>query len=161
MLHDKLFSGLMIFLWMLSACQSPKNSDIFRPNYTYCNGQLAWSAESNTQDTPNYSTFWIAFAEDTVQDNFKYVNVEVVLDGKSADEEMKFRSGPESYSIMCSEGGQRFEGSRMKYTLFLPSLAKGKHEIVWKFTLTSDLSDGLFDYPNGMTGEVTDVLNVQ
>lgn len=49
----------------------------------------------------------------------------------------------------------------MRYILLLPSLSVGEHKIVWKYTFAADLSDDLLDYPNGMTGEVTSVLNVQ
>ncbi len=49
----------------------------------------------------------------------------------------------------------------MKYSLFLPPLSTGEHTIVWKYTLTADLSDDLFDYRNGMTGEIAGVVNVQ
>lgn len=63
--------------------------------------------------------------------------------------------------VTCTDGGQQFESVRMKYILLVPSLSAGEHKIVWKYTLTADLSEDLFDYSNGMTGEVTGALNVQ
>jgi hypothetical protein len=122
---------------------------------------MAWSAETVKDNVAEYSVFWIAFEQAPVQENFKYLNVEVTLDGKPVFDGFQFMQSPEPYSVTCSDGGQQFEGVRMKYTLVLPPLSTGEYTIVWKYTLTADLSDDLFAYGNGMTGEFAGVLSVQ
>lgn len=157
------FTVISLIAFLLSACQSVKNPvlvEAFDPHHIYCENRMAWSAEATKDDVAEYSTFWIAFEQAPVQENFNYVNVEVTLDGKPVDG-MKYMQSPEPYHVTCTDGGQQFEGSRMKYTLLLPALAMGEHEIVWKYTLTADLRDAWFDYPNGMTGEIAGVVNVQ
>ncbi len=122
---------------------------------------MAWSAEVTTDDIVNYTTFWIAFDADTVQDEFQYIHVDVTLDGKSVAQEMKFITAPELYFVTCPESGYRFEASRMKYTLFLPSLSPGEHIIRWTYTMTTDLEDSVFDHPSGMTAEYPITINVE
>lgn len=114
---------------------------------------MAWSAEIRTDDLVDYTTFWIAFDAATVQDSFKYVQVNLTLDGNSVSGQMKYVQAPELYSVTCTESGQQFEASRVQYTLILPPLSSGEHSICWKYTITSDLDDGVFDYPRGMTAE--------
>lgn len=153
----------MTFVLLLSACTSPQGNvagDSVAPSHTFCDGPTAWSAEVWTDDLMNYTTFWIAFDAATVQDHFKYVYVEVTLDGKSVAEEMKYAQAPEPYSVTCSDSGQQFEASRVQYTLILPSLSSGEHSILWKYTITADLDDDVFDYPHGMTAEYKIKLNI-
>jgi len=120
---------------------------------------MAWSAEATTDDLMDYTTFWIAFEEATVQDDFKYVHVDVTLDGKSVTEEMKYMAAPEHYSVTCTESGQQFEASRVKYTLFLPPLSSEEHIIRWSYTITASLDDGVFDLPHGLTAAYEIQLN--
>lgn len=122
---------------------------------------MAWSAEVTTDDLMDYTTFWIAFDAATVQDDFTHIHVDVTLDGKSVAEEMKYVQAPEPYSVACTDSGQQFEASRVKYTLFLPPLSKGEHIIRWTYTLTADLDDGVFDYPSGMTAEYKIKRNIE
>jgi hypothetical protein len=156
------FLGLMASVLLLSACQSSQSNvvgDPSAPPQIFCEGRMAWSAEVITDDVMDYTTFWIAFEAGTVQDDFKYVHVDVTLDGKSVAEEMKYMAAPELYSVTCTETGQQFEASRVKYTLFLPPLSSGEHIILWNYTITADLDDGVFNYPRGMTAEYK--LNVE
>lgn len=154
--------NVLLIAFFLSACQSVKNPVLVETvsPHIYCRGQLAWSAETVKDSVTEYSVFWIAFDAATVQDNFKYISVYVTLDGKPTFDEMKFRQLPEPYSVTCSEDGRQFEASRLKYTLFLPSLTKGEHKIKWVYRTTATFSDGLFDYPKGITGEVINMLSV-
>jgi len=122
---------------------------------------MAWATEARKVNFADYSTFWIAFEQAPVQENFNYVNVEVTLDGMPVVSGFQYIQSLEPYFATCSDGSQQFEGVRMKYTLLLPPLSIGGHNIVWKYTLIGDLSDEWFDYPNGMTGEIAGVVNVQ
>jgi len=121
---------------------------------------MAWFAEITTDDVVDYATFWIAFDAAIAQDSFKYVQVDVLIDGKSAPEEMKYMQAAEPFSVSCTESGLQFEASRIKYTLILPSTFSGEHNVLWKYTLTADLSDGVFDYARGMTAEYKITLNM-
>jgi hypothetical protein len=148
---------------LLSACQSVKNPVLVEntsSQHTYCDGRMAWSAETVKDNLAEYSVFWIAFGEAPAQEDFTHVNVEVKLDGKPVPGGFQYTQSPEPYTVTCTDGGQQFEGVRMKYTLLLPPLSIGGHEIVWKYTLTADLSDDLFDYPKGMTRDAASVLKV-
>ena len=154
----------MTFVLLLSACQSPKSNvtgDSVAPSHTFCNGHIAWSAEVQTDELMDYTTFWIAFDAATVQDSFKYIHVDVTVDGKSVAEQMKYMGIAEPYSVTCTESGQQFEASRVKYTLFLPALSPGEHSIRWTYTMTADIDDGEFDYPSGMTAEDVITINAQ
>ncbi|HXQ37949.1 MAG TPA: hypothetical protein VN843_28335 [Anaerolineales bacterium] len=155
------FTVISLIAFLLSACQAVKNPVMVEAvsPHIYCQGQIAWSAEATKDNITDYTTFWIAFEQALVQENFNYVNVEVTLDGKPVYG-MKYIQSPEPYHVTCTDGGQQFESSRVKYTLLLPPLSTGEHTIVWKYTLTADLSNDLFDYPTGMIGEVTGVLEV-
>ena len=158
------FTVISLIVFLLSACQSVKNPvlvEAIAPQHIYCENRMAWSAEATKDNFAEYSVFWVAFEQAPVQKNFDYVNVEVTLDGKPVLDGFRYMQSPEPYSVTCTDDGQQFEGTRMKYTLLLPALATGEHEIVWKYTLTADLSDEWFDYPNGITGEVVGVLSVQ
>lgn len=165
----KLLSSFIFFL--LAACQSKahlpgqsvKNPVLIETvsPHTYCQGQMAWSSEIVKDNVAVYSIFWIAFEQAPVQEKFKYVNVEVKLDDEPVVEGFGFMQSPEPYPVSCTDGGGQFESVRMKYILLLPPLSVGEHEIAWKYTLTPDWSDDLFDYPDGMTGEVASVLSVQ
>jgi hypothetical protein len=153
MKHFHFFLGLMTFVWLLSACQSSQSNvtdgaSSFLP--VLCDGRMAWSAEVTTDDVMDYATFWIALDAATAQDSFKYIHVDVTLDGESLSDEMKYMQAAEPYSIICMDSGQQFEASRVKYTLFLPP---GEHTIRWTYTITADLNDGVFNYPRGMTAE--------
>ena len=119
---------------------------------------MAWSAEVTTDDVMDYATFWIAFDAATAQDSFKYIHVDVTLDGESLSHEMKYMQAAEPYSITCTDSGQQFEASRVKYTLFLPP---GEHTIRWTYTITADLDDGVFEYPSGITAEYPITINVE
>ena len=121
---------------------------------------MAWSVDVTTNDIVNYTTFWIAFDAATVQDEFQYIHVDVTLDGKSVAEEMKYAQAPEPYSVACTDSGQQFEASRVKYTLWLPQLSPDEHIILWKYTITADLNDGEFNYPRDMTAEYKIKLNI-
>ena len=151
----------LLIILLLSACRLPKRAlapDTLVPQHIFCEDRIAWSAEAMTDEGINYASFWIAFDNATVQDNFKYVRVEVTLDGKSVADEMKYRGAPHPYPVTCTDGGLQFKGSRVKYILFLPPLSNGEHKIVWKYIFIKDLSDGWFDYPKGMTREITSTL---
>ena len=153
------FLGLMTFVWLLSACQSPQSNvtdGAFSSPPVFCDGRMAWSAEVTTDDVMDYTTFWIAFDAATAQDSCKYIHVDVTLDGESLSHEMKYMQAAEPYSVTCTDSGQQFEASRVKYTLFLPVLSPGEHIIRWTYTMTADLADlndGVFNYPRGMTAE--------
>ena len=121
---------------------------------------MAWSTEVKTDDVLDYTTFWIAFDAATAQDSFQYIHVDVTLDGQSLSHEMKYMQAAEPYAITCTDSGQQFEASRVKYTLFLPALASEEHTILWKYTITADLHDGVFNYPVGMTAEYKIKLNL-
>jgi hypothetical protein len=156
------YTIISLIAFLLSACLSVKNpvlAETVSP-HTYCHAQMAWSVETVKDNIANYSTFWIAFEQAPVQENFNHVNVEVTLDGNPVVDGFTYMQSPEPYHITCTAGGQQFEGARMKYTLLLPPLSAGEHEIVWKYTLTADLSHNLFAYPNGMTRDVVSVLEV-
>ena len=154
----------LLIAFLLSACQSVKNPvlvEAFAPQHIYCENRMAWSAETVKDNVVEYSVFWIAFEQAPVQEDFTQVNVEVKLDGKPVVDGFEFMQSPEPYSVTCTDGGHQFEGVRVRYTLLLPPLSTGGHNIVWKYTLIGDLSDEWFDYPNGMTGEIAGVVNVQ
>ena len=157
------FTVILLIALLLSACLSVKNPVLVETvsPHIYCHDQMAWSSEIVKDNVAVYSIFWIAFEQVHVQENFKYVNVEVKLDGEQVVNGFGFVQSPEPYTVTCTDGGQKFESVRMRYTLLLPSLSAGEHKIVWKYTLAADLSDDLFDSPNGMTGEVTSALNMQ
>lgn len=108
----------------------------------------------------DYTTFWIAFDAATDYDSFKYIQVDVTLDGEPLSQEMKYRQAAEPYSITCTDSGQQFEASRVNYTLFLPALSSGEHTILWKYTMTDDLPDEVFHNPSGMTAEYEIKLNI-
>src|SRR5687768_2004615 len=156
--------GLMTFVLLLSACQSPQSNvtdSAFSSPPVFCDGRMAWSAEVTTDDVVDYATFWIALDAATAQDSFKYIHVDVTLDGESLSHEMKYMQAAESYSVTCTDSGQQFEASRVKYTLFLPSLSSEEHIILWNYTITANLDDGAFDYPYGMTAEYKIKLNIE
>lgn len=157
------FTVFLLIASILSACQVTKNPVLVETvsPHTYCQGQMAWSSETVKDNIAVYSVFWIAFKQAPIQENFKYVHVEVKLDGKQVVNGFGFVQSPEPYTVTCTDGVQKFEGARMRYTLLLPSLSSGEHKIVWKYMFAADSSDDLFDYPNGMTGEVTSTLNIQ
>jgi hypothetical protein len=164
MKHFHFFLGLMTSVLLLSACHSSQSNvmgDPSAPPQTFCEGRMAWSAEVSTDDVVDYTTSWIAFDAATVQDNFQHIHVDVTLDGKSASEEMKYMQAVEPYSITCPESGQQIEASRMQYTLILPPLSSEEHIILWKYTITADLDDGVFNYPQGMTAEYKIKLKVK
>ena len=155
--------GLMTFIWLLSACQSPQSNltdGAFSAPAVFCDGQMAWSAEVTTDDLMDYATFWIALDAATAQDSFKYIHVDVTLDGESLSHEMKYMQAAEPYSVTCTDSGQQFEASRVKYTLFLPPLSSEEHIIRWMYTITANLDDGAFDYPSGVTAEYKIKLNI-
>jgi hypothetical protein len=155
-------AGLLIFAWLLSACQSPQRSVAERaiPSPSvYCDGRIAWSAEVTTDDVVGYTTFWIAFDIATAQDLFSYLQVDVTLDGESLSNEMKFMQAAEPYSVTCTDSGQQFEASRVRYTLILPPLSSEEHILRWNYTITADLTDGAFHDLIGMTGEYAITLN--
>jgi hypothetical protein len=150
------FLGLMTIVCLLSACQSPQNNitdGAFSSPPIFCDGHVAWSAEVTTDDVMDYATFWIALDAATAPDSFKYIHVDVTLNGKSLSHEMKYMQAAEPYSVTCTDSGQQFEASRVKYTLFLPSVSSEEHTILWKYTITADLHDGVFNYARGMTAE--------
>jgi hypothetical protein len=150
------FLGLMTFVWLLSACQSPQRhvtDGAFSSPPVFCDGRMAWSVEVQTDDVMDYTTFWIAFDAATAPDSFKYIHVDVTLDGESLPHEMKYIQAAEPYSVTCTDSGQQFEASRVKYTLFLPPLSAEEHIILWNYTITADLNDGVFNYPRGLTAE--------
>ena len=159
------FPGLMTFVWLLSACQSPQNNvtdGAFSSAPVFCDGHMAWSAEVTTDDVMDYTTFWIAFDAATAHDSFKYIHVDVTLNGESLSHEMKYVQAAEPYSITCTDSGQQFEASRVKYTLFLPRLSSEEENIIlWKYTVTADPNDGLFNYPSGVTAEYKIKLNIE
>jgi hypothetical protein len=157
------FTVISLIAFLLSACQSVKNPVLVEDSslpHTYCDGRMAWSVETAKDNVAESSVFWIAFEQAPAQEHFNHVNVEATLDGKSVPGGFQYIQSPEPYTVTCTDGDQQFEGVRIKYTLLLPPLSTGEHEIVWKYTLTADLSDELFDYPNGMTGDVASVLKV-
>lgn len=157
------FTVIPLIVLLLSACQPSKSpyADAFSPQQVLCQGRMAWSADvTMLEKYGDYTTFWIAFEEDPTQENFQYVSVEVTLDGKPVDG-MRYVQSPERYSVTCTDRGQQFESVRVQYYLFLPPLPEGEYELVWKYTLTVDLSDDLFEYPKGMTGEYVGILHVQ
>lgn len=150
------FLGLMTFVWLLSACQSPPSNvtdGAFSSPPVFCDGRMAWSAEITTDDVMDYTTFWIAFDAATAQDSFKYIHVDVTLDGEPLSHEMKYMQAAEPYSVTCTDSGQQFEAIRVKYTIFLPLLSAKEHSIRWTYTNTADLNDGVFNDPRGMTVE--------
>ena len=151
------FPGLMTFILLLSACQSPQSHEAdraFSSATVFCDGRMAWSAEVTTDDVMDYTTFWIAFDAATAHEIFKYIYVDVTLNGESLSHEMKYMQAAEPYSITCTDSGQQFEASRVKYTLFLPRLSSEEENIIlWKYTVTADLHDGVFNYPSGVTAE--------
>jgi len=155
------FTGISLIVLLLCACQLPKNPLVAKAfsSHIFCQGRMAWGTEATKDNFADYSTFWIAFEQAPVQENFNYFNVEVTLDGNPVVDGFQYTQSPEPYSVTCTDGGQQFESARMKYTLLLPTLSAGEHTIVWKYTITADLSNGQFAYPNGMTGEVAGVLS--
>jgi hypothetical protein len=114
---------------------------------------VLWSADATTDDIVSYTTFWIAFDAATVQDEFQYIHVDVTLDGKSVTQEMKYMATAEPYLVTCPENGQQFEASRVRYTLILPPLSSGAHDILWSYTITTDPNDGAFNDSRGMPSE--------
>ncbi|HLO18298.1 MAG TPA: hypothetical protein VK206_25930 [Anaerolineales bacterium] len=158
------FLGLMTFVLLLSAWKlsqsNPVGAALSHP-HIFCKEQVAWSAEIVTDDSIDYTIFWIAFDATTAQDHFKYVYIDVTLDGESLSEQMKYMQVPEPYSVICTDRSRQFEASRMKFTLFLPPLFPGSHIILWKYRVTTDLDDGVFDYPSGMTGEFAVTTNLE
>ena len=146
----------MTFVLLLSACQSPQSNitdGTFSSPPVFCDGHMAWSAEVRTDDVMDYTTFWVALDAATAQDHFKHIHIDVTLDGESLSHEMKYMQAAAPYSVTCTDSGQQFEASRVKYTLFLPPLSSEEHFILWKYTITADLNDGVFNYPRGMTAE--------
>jgi hypothetical protein len=161
--HYHFFPGLMIFVWLLSACQSPQShlaEGDFSSAPVFCDGRVAWSAEVTTDDVMGYTTFWIALDAATAQDIFKYIHVDVILDGEPLSYEMKYMQAAEPYSVTCTDSGQQFEASRVKYTLFLPPLSSEEHFILWKYSVPADLTDGVFHSPSGMTADYKIELNL-
>ena len=154
----------MTFVLLLSAWQpsqsNPVGAVLSHPPI-FCEGQVAWSAEIVTDDLIDYTIFWIAFDAATAQDHFKYVHVDVTLDGESLSEQMKYVQAPEPYSVICTDHPQQFQASRMKFTLLLPPLSSGSHIILWKYRVNTDLEEGVFDYPSGITAEFAVTLNVE
>jgi hypothetical protein len=123
MKHFHFFLGLMTFVWLLSACQSPQSNvtvGAFSSQHVFCDGRMAWSAEVTTDDVLDYTTFWIAFDAATAQDSFKYIHVDVTLDGESLSHEMKYMQAAEPYSITCTDSGQQFEASRVNILSSFP-----------------------------------------
>ena len=158
------FLGLMTLIWLLSACQSPQSNltDGASSSPTvHCDGHMAWSAEVTTDDLMDYTSFWIALDAATAQDSFKYIHVDVTLDGESLSHEMKYVQAAEPYSVTCTDSGHQFEASRVKYTLFLPPLSAEEHIIRWMYTSTANLDDGAFDYPSGVAAEYKIKLNME
>lgn len=84
---------------------------------------------------------------------FKYVHVDVILDGKPVAEEMKYVQTPEPYLVTCMESARQFEASRVKYTPILPPLSSGKHSILWKYTITADLDGSVSTSHRGIAAE--------
>jgi len=146
-----LFPGLIIVVFLLSACQPSVELSAQEP-YVYCNGQFAWSAEEITDDMTHYTIFWVAFESSVAQNNFQYIDVDVTLDGKPVDS-LKFMQAPEPYSINCSDTQRQFEAIRVMYTQILPPMDRGVHKIVWMYTITGDLSDIIFDQPQMIATE--------
>jgi hypothetical protein len=158
------FAVIPLIVLLLSACQFAKNPVLVEsssPQEVFCQGRMAWSAEATKDNIVDSSTFWIAFEQAPVQENFNHINVEATLDGKPVLDGFQYTQFPEPYSVTCTDGGQQFESARMRYILLLPPLSTGEHEIVWKYTLMANLSDDLFDYRKGMSGEIAGVVNVQ
>jgi len=164
MKHFHFFLSLMTSVLLLSACQSSQSKvvgDLSVPLQTFCEGGMAWSAEVRTDDLMDYTTFWIAFDAATVQDEFQHIQVDVTLDGKSVAQEMKYMAAPEPYSVTCPESGQQFAASRVKYTLILPPLSSGEHNILWNYTITADPNDGVSNYSRGMPAEHNIKLTIE
>lgn len=149
-------SGLTAFVWLLSACQSPQNRMTEGGSsslHVFCDGHIAWSADVTTDDMINYTTFWIAIDTVAAHDIFKYIHVDVTLDGEPLSHEMKYVQAAEAYSVNCTDSREQFEASRVKYTLFLPPLAPEEHVILWKYTIPAYLNDEVFGSPSGLTAE--------
>ena len=147
------FLGLMTAALLLGACQSSQSNvpgDPSPPPQTICNGHMVWSADITTNNVVDYTTFWIAFDAATFQDHFKYVDVEVTLDGQSVAEQMKYMGAVEPYAVTCTKSGLQFEASRVKYTLVLPLFSPGEHIIRWNFTIKADIAGDGFEVPSLM-----------
>jgi len=164
MKHLHFFFAWITAVLLLNACQSSQSNvmgDPSPPPQTFCEGSMAWSAEVRTDDVMDYTTFWIAFDATTFQEHFKYVDVEVTLDGQSVAEQMKYMGVVEPYGVTCTESGLQFEASRVKYTLILPLLAPGEHIIRWTYTITTDIGGGGFEAPSPMAAEYPITLHVE
>ena len=122
---------------------------------------MAWSAEVRTDDVIDYTTFWIAFDAAPVQDHFKYVDVEVTLDGQSVAQQMKYMEAVEPYAVTCTKSGVQFEAGRVKYTLVLPLLSPGEHIIRWSFTIKADIGGGGLEVPSPMAAEYPITLHIE
>ena len=164
MKHFHFSLGLMTSVLLLSACQSSQSKlvgDPSVPSQTFCQDGMAWSAEVRTDDIVSYTTFWIAFDAATVQDEFQHIQVGVTLDGKPVAEEVKYMATAEPYSVTCPESDQQFAASRVKYTLILPPLSSGEHNILRSYTITADPNEGVSNDSRGMPAEHTIQLNVE
>jgi hypothetical protein len=164
MKHFHFFVGCMTAVLLLSACQSSQSNvlgDPAPPPQTLCEGNMAWSAEVRTDEVMDYTTFWIAFDAATFQDYFKYVDVEVTLDGQSVAEQMKYMGAVEPHAVTCTKSGLQFEASRVKYTLVLPVLSPGEHIIRWSFTIKTNIGGGGFEVPSPMAAEYPITLHVE
>ena len=122
---------------------------------------MAWSANITMDDVVDYTTFWIAFDASTFQDHFKYVDVDVTLDGQSVARQMKYMGAVEPYAVTCTDSGLQFEASRVKYTLVLPPLSPGEHIIRWTYTIAADIGGGGFEVPSQMKAEYPITINVE
>jgi hypothetical protein len=70
----RFFPGLIIVVWLVSACQAPQSNATDGGSSSapvFCDGRMARSAEVTTDDVMDYTTFWIAFDAATGHDNFK------------------------------------------------------------------------------------------
>ena len=132
------FLGSMAKVLLLSACHS---------------------SQSNVVGDP--SALWIAFEAATAQESFRYVHVDVTLDGESLSHQMKYMQAAEPYSVTGTDSGRQFEASRVKYTVFLPQLSPAEHVVIWNFAMAADLENGGFSDPAELTTEYAIVLNVE
>lgn len=144
------FMNPLLIMWLLTSCQNSMaelQTDTPQPARIFCDEQVAWSGEIDINGSIDYAIFWIAFEIENASDRFEQVRVEVILDGEAIAEEMKFRSMAEPYQVRCTEDGQQFNAHRLKYTLFLPSLPKGEHTILWTFTMDANANKNNLDIP--------------
>jgi len=157
----KYFVDISLIAILLSACVPSRNATDTASPKVYCQGHMAWSAEIVTGNMISYTTFWIAFEQAPVMENFQYLTVAVTLDGQPVVNGFEYLQSPEPFTVTCTDGMDQFESNRVQYTLLLPLLVEGEHKIVWKYTLTADLSDELFNYPAGMTDEITGTMSMR